>query len=761
MLYINYIMSNYTIINRNKLNNITGNSTEQFRQVAGMQDFSTNELIDYINNVKLLIKKVITIENTINELENINDDDKKQTGGQNNNNVVKLKKYKHEIIKLREQKKLYLMELEKYKQRIQELSIQNQVFNQQISQLSFSNYINSSEKNNLIDKLDFFNKSLDILTGSILTNVNVGNELLQKVGTNKVNKSPDVNITIKAEDMYNNEGARINLSDNMNKLTQQGGAIIGQFKRENKISQISNELKSKIVLMGTITGGVKSIIENIVRIINDQDNPNSLLNIKIKFESIINKFREVSEENEEAKLLIRTLEEVRDGIGGHITDLGAFENLLNKIKMDSGNFVEDVTKMTGQNDELNDIVESKAQYNSIPMVGGNYDVIENMNSISQQSENDINNLLKLMNIIQKGGAGERENYDYSTIVKWMTFFSNCRNWAEATKYKFNLIRTNYYIISKVIEEIKDTYSFGSDKTNPLKILIPIIDNNIFKYKFVSDSDISAVYNDDYTENNNMEGIAEITNELKAELPFDINRFMLGILLKNNSDNVASEEISTYVDRIININNNLSELLYSNNMFKALHHVFSLTENNTEIDPILIAEIETIFNSLQKLTYQTELYKDQADFLELKVNLLERAFTKLYWEPLEKFLKMYNYLDKDLQTDIDIIENNIKNFILGMKYSVSQPQVYAVFYNIKLSGDNSAKQSNITNYEDTFKYIIMLIKALYRTDKNNQDFRDLLNAIAISPIDIEIKKRNNFTIWINRRPCSKCKTTKRW
>jgi len=45
--------------------------------------------------------------------------------------------------------------------------------------------------------------------------------------------------------------------------------------------------------MSTITLGVRKIIENIVRIVNDQGNQNSLLNIRIKYEWIINKFKEL------------------------------------------------------------------------------------------------------------------------------------------------------------------------------------------------------------------------------------------------------------------------------------------------------------------------------------------------------------------------------------------------------------------------------------------------------------------------------------
>ena len=278
----------------------------------------SKELIDYIEKVKKVISKVKQIELFFKEINN-----EEQNGG--GDTKLKIEKYKKEILKLREKKNKYLLELELYKEKIKELSFQNQFFNQKISQLSFANYINSTEKNNLIDKLDFFNKSLDILQGSILTNVHAGNELLEKFNTktniNQENKVSNVSITVKAEDLYKKDGLALELNGGennqlvpINNNQQVGGYDIGKFQRVNKISQISNELKNKITLMSTITLGVRKIIENIVRIVNDQGNQNSLLNIRIKFEWIINKFKELSEENEEAKKLIGVLYEVRDGI---------------------------------------------------------------------------------------------------------------------------------------------------------------------------------------------------------------------------------------------------------------------------------------------------------------------------------------------------------------------------------------------------------------------------------------------------------------
>jgi hypothetical protein len=331
---------------------------------------NSNELIDYIDKVKKVIDKVKQIELFFKEINN-----EEQFGG----GETKLNKYKKEILKLREKK--YLLELDMYKDKIKELSIQNQIFNQKISQLSFANYVNSTEKNNLIDKLDFFNKSLDILQGSILTNVNVGNELLEKFNDrsniNQDKKDSNVSITVKAEDLYKEKGLEINLDggqnanflpiiENIDKINnelmpinQQVGGDFGRFQRVNKISQISTELKNKITLMSNITQGVKKIIENIVRVVNDQGNQNSLLNIRIKFEWLINRFKEVYEENEETKKLLDVLQQVRDGLGENISNIGVFENLLKKIETDTKGFVSGVEDISKTVPEKNEEIDNK------------------------------------------------------------------------------------------------------------------------------------------------------------------------------------------------------------------------------------------------------------------------------------------------------------------------------------------------------------------------------------------------------------------
>jgi hypothetical protein len=151
--------------------------------------------LDYIEKIKKVIDKIKKIEFIFEKIkiEELNG------GGNNKNN--KLQKYKQEILKLREIRNKYLMELEMYKEKIKALTVQNQYFYKKISELSFVNYINYTEKNNLVDKLDFFNKSLDTLQTSILTNVNTGNELLERFNTktkmNGENKISNVNIAVK------------------------------------------------------------------------------------------------------------------------------------------------------------------------------------------------------------------------------------------------------------------------------------------------------------------------------------------------------------------------------------------------------------------------------------------------------------------------------------------------------------------------------------------------------------------------------------
>jgi len=699
--------------------------------------------LDYIDKIKKVIDKIKKIEFIFEKIkmEELNG------GGNKKNN--KLEKYKQEILKLREIRNKYLMELEMYKEKIKALTVQNQYFYKKISELSFVNYINYTEKNNLVDKLDFFNKSLDTLQSSILTNVNAGNELLErfnaKTKMNGENKISNVNITITNKDLdgegFNkivSVGGKDNndLEINNNVQNQSGGYEIGKFKRENKISKVTSELQNKITLMRTITIGVRKIIENIIRNINDQNNNNSLLNIRIKLEWIINKFRELSEDNEEARALLDALTNVSSGLNSTVTDMNVFETLLDKINKDTKNFVEDAGEIT-KDLPINPILDSRASYNTIQT--GGYD-----------NEIEIDNLIKLINIYQRGGAdNDRQYYDFNTITKWLDFFANCRSWPEPLKYKFNIIRTNYYMSKKVLEQIKKSFVFDDEKTNPLNLLMPIIEKNSFDFTIISNENISEVFKDDFDSNNSSKGIDEMTKEIKKELPIDLDGLMLAFLLENNSDNAESDKLEKYEKYFINMNNNLTELLYSLNFFKALSFAFKLVdpkETGVEIDDIEQNETTKIFTSLQKLTYQTELFKDPAEFITLKSELLQNAFTKLYWKPFEKFLSIYSSLDEKLQADIDILEENIKNFILGMKYSSNQSQIHSMFYNIDLNNKKSSSL-NITDYDSTFLYINMLKRALYL--KENKMFYTLFNAIINANsknLELKIKKTDiiNFS-----------------
>jgi hypothetical protein len=499
---------------------------------------------------------------------------------------------------------------------------------------------------------------------------------------------------------------------------------------------VTSELQSKITLMRTITVGVKRIIENIIRNINDQNNNNSLLNIRIKLEWIMNKFRELSEDNEEARELLGALDNVKSGLDSNITDISVFENLLYKIDKDTKNFVENTAEIT-KGLPVDDVIESRANYNNTQK--GGYD-----------NETEINNLIKLINIYQRGGVeNDRQYYDFNTITKWLDFFVNSRSWPTSLQYKFNIIRTNYYMTKQVLEQIKKSFVFGDEKTNPLNLLMPIIEKNTFNYTIISNEKISEVFKDDFDSNNNSSGIKQNTEEIKKELPIDLDSIMLAFLLENNSDNAESDKLEKYQKYFLNLNNNLTELLYSLNFFKALGFAFKLidpSETGVEIDELEKIEITKIFTSLQKLTYQTELFKDPSEFITLKSELLQNAFTRLYWIPFEKFLSIYNSLDEDLQKDIDIIEANFKNFILGIKYSSNQSQAHSIFYNINLNNKNSSS-FNITDYDTTFLYINMLKRALYI--KENKEFNTIFNAIINTNsknLQLKIKKTDiiNFS-----------------
>jgi hypothetical protein len=694
----------------------------------------SKELIDYIEKVKKVINKVKQIELFFKEINN-----EEQKGG--GDTKIKIEKYKKEILKLREKKNKYLMELEMYKEKIKELSFQNQLFNQKISQLSFANYVNSTEKNNLIDKLDFFNKSLDILQGSILTNVNAGNQLLEKFNTktniNQENKVSNVSITVKAEDLYKQDGLEIKLDGGQNDqylpiinqietinnqlvpiTNQQVGGEIGKFQRVNKITQISNELRNKISLMSTITQGVRTIIENIVRVVNDQGNQNSLLNIRIKFEWLINRFKELYEEHEEAKELLEVLEQVKNGLGDNISNIGVFENLLKKIETDTKGFVsgvEEISNNLPEKDIIDNAILTRAGDNNpnITQVGGS-----NINKLLYLIESGGTDINKLINFLQYGGVGGdyKKDTNYNEITEWIPFYANLKKWNDTFKYIFNNIRTNFYMILETLHIFNKTYERIPKEQNPYFNFCELLKDTIFILE-CRENNFSEFFKDDFIEASSTEKKKILNNQISEETELDFFKFMLGILVNNNKDTPDELNLKENLEKIININNNLNELLYSFMFINNLQYAFKLEC----IKPEMIIESQQLQEELKKLLYQTELYKNQSEYLKVKVELIRRIYQKLYWDPLEVFLKIYDNLEEKLQKDIDIIEKNFKLFILGMKYSSNQSQDHATFFKINLSKDTSI--DGTIDYENTFKYIIMLKAALY--SPLNEDFLSII------------------------------------
>ncbi len=706
---------------------------------------NSNELINYIEKVKKVIDKIKQIELFFKEINN-----EEQYGG----GETKLQKYKKEILKLREKKKKYLLELDMYKDKIKELSIQNQIFNQKISQLSFANYVNSTEKNNLIDKLDFFNKSLDILQGSILTNVNVGNELLEKFNDksniNQDKKVSNVNITVKAEDLYKEKGLEINLDggqnanflpiiDNIDKInnqlmpinSQQVGGDFGRFQRVNKISQISTELKNKITLMSNITQGVKKIIENIVRVVNDQGNQNSLLNIRIKFEWLINRFKEVYEENEETKKLLDVLQQVRDGLGENISNIGVFENLLKKIETDTKGFVsgvEDISKTVPEKEVIDNAINTRAEDNTPnKQLGGS-----NMNKLLNAIENGNTDIDKLIKFLQFGGNDDFKKYtNYNDITKWLSFYANIKKWSDKFCYTFNTIRTNFFMILETLDFFTKTYSTKNipEELNPFIEFCSILEDSLLILEW-KDKDYSEFFKDDFITYSKTDEKRIINKDLNDETTLDFMKFMIGILVNNNNNTPDELNLNDNLQKIININNNLNELLYSYNFIRNLQYAFK----QKDILPKMVVESQQLQDELKKLLYQTELYKSQSEYLEVKVELIRRIYQKLYWDPLEVFLKIYDNLDTELQKDIDIIENNFKLFILGMKYSSNQSQDHATFFKINLRKDTDEIVVGSLDHVNTFKYIIMLKSALYKPENSS-----FLDSILTGASDEKITK----------------------
>ena len=774
---------------------------------------NSNELEEYIKESKLLIGKILKIEKILEAVDNI---DVTQTGGSN-----KILKYKNEIYKLRAKKNEYLNRLEEYKMKIQNLVVENNMKNYQLQQFAMINWKNNEEKKNLVDKLEFLNKSLDLVSTSINRDTRNETSVLQKIQTQPSNRVSNVNITLGALDLekadtfefndlekqngdnverkiktsfsnHNQETQQIQ-QDQYGQRTQQiqqgqrgqgtqnQHGQYGQGTQQTQQTQQTQENQENQQTLPTLVGGNKlkmitgNIIEKlkflqdefirnkevvwkIVDTINDQNNKNSLYNIRIQFEWLVKKLKECSKTNKDVRDLIGQFEQLDGSLNDNLTNMSDQADMLRKILSDTSQFRREIANEKQQldNDDIKEInsIIGKKEEDYIDDIKNNYKPMTGGGSKSLQLGGG------LITIEQLGGNFNLDrDTSFSTIENWMPFFTNITAWSQEGKYIFNNCRKYYYMIIQVSKSILSLINKLFDKDANGGIINP--DNNILKnlyeeyYEILSSLDFlnniydyncqdiyKGLYNNYNTDSTKRKKLEE---DYTKNLVYDLDRHILMILVENYTSAADANKLRDTAEKITRVANNISEFLcnyiYIKYVCESIDHKQTIYLTDIKKNDYERYELE-----MKKLVLQTNLRKKEDKYIELKSNIFEEYYKKTFMEPLNRILSIRSILDEDFIKDLEEAKVNYENFILGLKYETSFMKPQVPFYNVDgLQIDNLIKEIDKTKKID-FPLLISIRNCLYYKSDYNERLNNLIDIISNTPIKFRIKKidKNEIT-----------------
>jgi hypothetical protein len=774
---------------------------------------NSNELEEYIKESKLLIGKILKIEKILEAVDNI---DVTQTGGSN-----KILKYKNEIYKLRAKKNEYLNRLEEYKMKIQNLVVENNMKNYQLQQFAMINWKNNEEKKNLVDKLEFLNKSLDLVSTSINRDTRNETSVLQKIQTQPSNRVSNVNITLGALDLekadtfefndlekqngdnverkiktsfsnHNQETQQIQQDQygqrtqqiqqgqgtQQNQQTQNQQNQQTQQNQQNQQTQQTQQTEPTLVggnKLKMITGNIieklkflqdefirnKEVVWKIVDTINDQNNKNSLYNIRIQFEWLVKKLKECSKTNKDVHDLIKQFEDLDGSLNDNLTNMSDQADMLRKILSDTSQFRREIANEKQQldNDDIKEInsIIGKKEEDYIKDIKDNYKPMTGGGSKSLQLGGG------LITIEQIGGNFDLErDTKFSTIENWMPFFTNITAWSQEGKYIFNNCRKYYYmiiqvsksILSLIIKLFPNKASGGVDMDSNDNILKNLYEeyyeilssldflNNIYDYK--CDDIYKGLYSKYNTDSIKRKKIEE---DYTKNLVYDLDKHILMILVENYTAAADANKLRDTAEKITRVANNISEFLcnyiYIKYVCESIDHKQTIYLTDIKKNDYERYELE-----MKKLVLQTNLRKKEDKYIELKSNIFEEYYKKTFMEPLNRILSIRSILDEDFIKDLEESKVNYENFILGLKYETSFMKPQVPFYNVDgLHIDNLINEIDKTKNID-FSLLISIRNCLYYKSDYNNRLNNLIDIISNTPIKFRIKKIDKTQITVN-------------
>ena len=482
-------------------------------------------------------------------------------------------------------------------------------------------------------------------------------------------------------------------------LNQDGGAAF---------DEIANKFSSKLNLLLKLSDKTNNLIDYIIGEINDTSNIESMVNIRVKIEWLVEQFNTNDSDLKDAKNLQKVLEGLLTDVDNNINKTNESQFKLEKVLSDVKTFRTDTNTILGKAN-MSDTLEKAAN---------NFSSIHNLDQNGGFISNQIGGYF-ISNEVRDNAA------DFKTIDNWLSF-KNISNWNDSDRLLFTNIRIIYYSILEtcdiLVKKLNNIYE-RHPNMNPFDEFILIIKSIQFLlgiYNFNVSEIFLAEITDISYEN------IEIANEnIKKPNIFNPNIFLYNIII-NQIVSSNTVKLSEDLQTIKNINNNISELLY------ILPYIFNLMLSISDKDFLIdIEKNNLILQSyyIKKLVYHTSFIFSISKYNDFKNGILHTNYKRNFEDPLDIFKSVQNNIDPDFLEKILDDEKHYKNYKLGMFKSNSYSNPHARFYGLKLEKSKISYNSTSTTYDNKcFMRLCSLRNALYGKDALNIKFRNLIKIL---------------------------------
>jgi hypothetical protein len=495
------------------------------------------------------------------------------------------------------------------------------------------------------------------------------------------------------------------------------------------MKKISDNITQKLQLMIAMSQESAELINDIVKIINDMSDVNSLVNIRLKIEWLIKQFDIYYKDSISHGNIKNILTESLSDIDKQISVSNVNNLKLEQIKINldqfKNNFKTEESKLnSNDNKRMTEVILQNSNTN-IKQTGGTYKLC---------NANDIYNKK-----YQIGGGNIFIDLDMteinklSNITNWLDFFPNIKQWPEKNKNIFHNIKINFYMCIKILYELQSKYE--NQNNNPYDTML-----NMSKNMF----EISKITNFDF--NRSLKGLYKYYNEHsdKRELllkKIDSDKFsilniieiLLYILLNNYNTVVNNDMLNKCYLMINNINVNLSEnLFYKKFIDKIIDCNNDKLLNNIKIKYMLQK------NDIQKLTYNDNLKKTPQEYNNIKTTFLKSAFEYNFYAIWELFNNAKDNLDNNLIEFLDEFKINYDNYTLGIEYGNNYMYSLKDYFDLKTDSNIDFKNEDKIDYAEIFNKILKFRNAIYIDSNNSKKLFNMIKIINDNDIILNTK-----------------------